>query len=81
MPGSKGKRAEKRIVERARRRATGGGFLIRLRPSLFLAVREEAHSYELSVPMYVSAVLHDIHFPDDGIFNLTPEEIRRKLRG
>jgi hypothetical protein len=79
---SEGKRHERRAAQRALDRARGNTILLRPRPSLFFAVREQARKEGLSIPLYVLAVLHETHMEEDqDIFTQSPEEIRRKVRG
>jgi hypothetical protein len=74
-------RQERRAQQRAEDRARGSVILLKMRPTLFFAVREEARHHELSMPVYILALLHDLYFPDDRIFDMKPDDIRRKVRG
>lgn len=79
---SEGKRHERRAAQRALDRARGNAILLRPRPSLFFAVREQARKEGLSLPVYILAILHETHIDEDvNIFNSNPEEIRRRVRG
>jgi hypothetical protein len=77
---SKGSRHERRATQRALDRARGNVVLLKMRPSLFFAVREAAKECGLSMPVYILAVLMQDH-TDLDIFDQSTEEIKRRVRG
>jgi hypothetical protein len=81
MSASRGNRAERRARLRTEDKARGSVILLKMRPALFFAVREEAKEHGLSMPVYILALLHSLYFPDDRIFDMKPDDIRRKVRG
>lgn len=81
MGASRGRRTQRRALARTRARGvTGGHVLLRMRPTLFLAVRESAHTHGLSMPVFILAFLHET-FLNENIFELDNDAIRRKVRG
>lgn len=55
--------------------------LLRPKPSLFIAVREQAQAHALSMPVYILALLTRETGLDSNIFDKTPDEIQQEVRG
>lgn len=80
-PAGRSRRFQRRALARARERGLGGTVLLKMRPTLFLAVKETATAHQLSVPVFIVAVLYQITGVEPDIFKRTPHEIRRMVRG